>query len=439
MDVLCIIPPYIPSYFNAGHHMGIYQVSAYLKRLSFIKRIDSIDASVFNYTWRDICRLLINRYDVICIMNDLDGIDGLERFIYYSRKLSPSSKILTFGRLSKLAPKMFERLDVDAIHVEGDYESGVASYCSFIVGFGNCAGVMVKENGTFKESAKGVYLPPEEWGMPDVNDMPLEHYSAMYTNDANKFCGIPGQREIVVQVARGCPFGCAYCDVTHMQGQKERRLPLKILQQYLKEAYDVHHYDYVSFYAPTFTLNREWTVEFCKANTASANMYKWKCATTTCCLDAELIKLMGESGCVRISVGVESMLTDSQNNLPEAKRINEDYLRNLAALCHSSGIELNCFIMLGFPEDQIEDIKRMILFMKSLDGVRVRPTVYTPYYDMENTDDLSVVPNYNRQLLVGDHDAGLEQGIYEILYKDEYYKKLEISSKFGGSHERRKC
>lgn len=52
--------------------------------------------------------------------------------------------------------------------------------------------------------------------------------------------------------------------------------------------------------------------------------------------------------------------------------------------------------MLGFPEDHIENIKSMLLFLKSLQGVRGRPIVYTPYYDMKGTDDLSSAFMYNR-------------------------------------------
>ena len=29
MKVLLLIPPYIPSYFNAGHHLPVFQVGAY--------------------------------------------------------------------------------------------------------------------------------------------------------------------------------------------------------------------------------------------------------------------------------------------------------------------------------------------------------------------------------------------------------------------------
>ena len=31
MKILCLVPPYVPSYFNAGHHLPVFQVAAYLR------------------------------------------------------------------------------------------------------------------------------------------------------------------------------------------------------------------------------------------------------------------------------------------------------------------------------------------------------------------------------------------------------------------------
>ncbi|MCX2193068.1 hypothetical protein LD112_11240 [Pantoea agglomerans] len=44
------------------------------------------------------------------------------------KKLSPRSKRVTFGRLSKQNPYIFEQFDFDAIHYSGDYEAGMQDY-----------------------------------------------------------------------------------------------------------------------------------------------------------------------------------------------------------------------------------------------------------------------------------------------------------------------
>ncbi|MDD9140044.1 MAG: hypothetical protein NQ127_03970 [Candidatus Cardinium sp.] len=61
MNILCIIPPYIPSYFNAGHHLPIFQVAAYLRHKTH-HTVDTVDAAALNFHWKDVCDLLIKGY-----------------------------------------------------------------------------------------------------------------------------------------------------------------------------------------------------------------------------------------------------------------------------------------------------------------------------------------------------------------------------------------
>ena len=72
----------IPSYFNAGHHLPVFQVEEYLIRKGYACR--AVDSCCLNHTWKDICTLLSNNtFDVIAVYNDYDKIDGFERFINY--------------------------------------------------------------------------------------------------------------------------------------------------------------------------------------------------------------------------------------------------------------------------------------------------------------------------------------------------------------------
>ena len=66
MDILCIIPPYIPSYFNAGHHLGVFQVAAYLRKNSKAAKVVAIDAAALNITWKEICDVLTGEIMDIC-------------------------------------------------------------------------------------------------------------------------------------------------------------------------------------------------------------------------------------------------------------------------------------------------------------------------------------------------------------------------------------
>ena len=101
--------------------------------------------------------------------------------------------------------------------------------------------------------------------MADVNEIPYQAYNNMYKNDLNKFCGIPHRQELVVPAVKGCPVGCAFCDVPFMQGKKERRMPVDDVVAYIEDAFNKQPFEYFTFYAPTFTLNYDWVNELTKS------------------------------------------------------------------------------------------------------------------------------------------------------------------------------
>jgi anaerobic magnesium-protoporphyrin IX monomethyl ester cyclase len=350
MRILCIIPPYIPSYFNAGHHLPLFQVSQYL-RIRHGFDVVARDCSALNSTWRDLCRLLMQHFDVAAVMNDFDAIDGFERFIEYSRELSPHTKLITFGRASKQVPELFEKLGFDAVGSGGDYEISVSSYLLYLRESTSLKGVRICiGKGKYRGGEPGQFLPSESWVLPDISEIPYDAYTQLYENDLNKFCGIPQRKELVVPIARGCPVGCQFCDVPRQQGQLERRLSVERTVAYIQNCYRLYPFEYVSFYAPTFTLRKDWVLKLCDKLHKKHLSVSWKCVTTIHHLDRDLIRTMADAGCVRISIGVETThIGVAQRFLPQIKHHDQQRFKNVASWCTDVGIELNCFLMLGIP------------------------------------------------------------------------------------------
>lgn len=421
------------SYFNAGHHLALYQVAGHLRAKLPDAEVRVCDATVQRLTWKDIGDDLYQRqYDVIAVMNDLDGIDGLRRFLTYAKELSPGSRTVTFGRLSGMNPGFFQQYDLDAIVHRGDFEPGVhAAVTAFLDGdgegdregdrdgtgdgngdgngdggrAGSLPGVHRRLAGRWIETDRpGLFLEPEEWVLPGPDEIPYDRYDETYGNDANKFCGIPKRRELVVPAARGCPIGCSYCEVHPIFGKRERRLSVDRVLRYIEDSFAESPFEYVAFYAPTFTLDRPWVMELCERLIAQGSRYPWKCATTMHHLDAELVRQMGRSGCVRVSVGLETLEPAGRGALPRAKHQDETDLDELSGWCAAAGVELNCFVIAGLPGTSVAGAQQTIATVHSLGG-RARPTVYCPTEKMRPDLTESQMAGYNRQLFVpGSHD-----------------------------------
>jgi radical SAM superfamily enzyme YgiQ (UPF0313 family) len=425
MRILSIIPPHVPSYFNAGHHLMTFELGAYLRKAVADAEVVCVDCAALNFHWRRLCTLLHEGFDLIVVMVDHDGIDPLARFIRYARALSPRARIVVYGRLTYQVPGFFERYDLDAIVESGDPEAAVAAYARWLRDDTvEPGGIRRREGKGFRSSLPGRWMPADEWVLPDVSEIPYEAYDRMYQQDLDKFCGIPQRRELVVPVARGCPVGCVFCDVPQREGKLGRWLPVERILAYIDDAFRAHPFEYVSFYAPTFTLQRDWVEALCAA--LRSRSLSWKCTTTLFHLDAALIRTMAEAGCVRISVGLETLGHASPSVMPRIKRDVGAKFELVADACNEAGVELNCFVILGLPGDSAEDVAHTIARVQEK-GARVRPTIYTPYQELTAEMDEETVASYNRQLFVeGVVDAGMAPAFYELCYANENDRPTEV-------------
>ena len=312
-EVLVINTITVPSYFNAGHHLPIFQVAQYLREHNDDIGVTCRDIGVLNYTWKDFSSLVFQgQFDLICIMIDFDTADSLERMLYYLKSLSKDSKVLLFGRMCKNNPDIFMITNVDAIAFEGDYETSVDSYIDYYNGtIDQPYGCIYRKDEKWEKSGESRILSPKDWAFPNLSEIPYDDYSKLYLNDSNKFCGIPNKKELVVNVSRGCPINCEFCDVAKMQGTIDRRVSPKELHDYIINNFTKYGFDYVSMYSAIFTLNKKWLKEFTGLMRNEA--VPWKCVTTIEHLSDEDIELMHEAGCVRISIGVETLTPNNPN------------------------------------------------------------------------------------------------------------------------------
>ncbi len=422
MNVLVLWPPAVPSYFNAGHRIPVWEVASYLRQQDGRRHVTAIDAGALNYTHAAVARELIQCPDVLAVQNEFDTIWGMKVLIAYCRSISPNTRIVTFGRLSSRIPGFFTRYGLDGVVASGDWEAGVAQFVDFVDGTRNASDVrgllLRNEDGTYTDTGKGTFLPAEQWAFPDVSEIPWPQYARLSGDASLEFSGLPGLRELPVSIARGCPLGCRFCLVPTYQGRKERRRSVRSIIEYIDAAHRVYPFDYITAYCPTFTLQREWVLEFCDALRGHRTGYSWKTCTTLHHLDRELLGTMAATGCRRIGVGVETLEPAALEPLPPKKRVSDEHLRDVARRCRELDIELTCFVMLGMPGQTTAGLAYTLTTLRDL-GVRLRPTLYAPYHDLTDDMDEEKLTLWNRQILDGEQDGQLcNDNLYRIQFGD---------------------
>jgi len=435
--VLVVWPPHVPSYFNAGHHLPVFMTAQYLRGVEDVE-VRTLDAGILDVTWKQIGEVLCQfQPDVVTVINDFDNVDLLDRLICYCRELSRDCRVVTGGRLSALAPLAFRQFDLDAVVEAGDVELGVASYVAQLSAGGSAPlpGVATRQGERWVDAAPGArYLPADEWALPDVSEVPYASYERLSARDQNKFAAIPNRRELAIPAARGCNLACSFCDVPLVQGYRDRRVPVAAVGAYLEQALAVRPFDYLSFYAPTFTLDRAWTVELTSMLTNSPARLPWKCATAMSCLDEDLLGLMAKSGCIRISVGLETLEPAGLDTLPRRKRSGLENFDRLNEAAAAAGIEMNYFVILGLPGTTTEGGQATLDAIAKAGG-RARPTVYASLDRLRGCARKEDLWRFNRQLFDDDRPAAERDGWYSLFFgPDERVTKVaeNIPVRHGG-------
>ncbi len=128
----------------------------------------------------------------------------------------------------------------------------------------------------------------------------------------------PARREIfkgsghlftnTIQTTRGCPFDCEFCSVTAFYGRKYRKRPLEQVLAELQELRKAN--SFVFFVDDNIVADRRYSLPLFEGMKGMG--LKWLShAPIDFAEDQELLKAAGESGCVGMFVGFESLNQDS--------------------------------------------------------------------------------------------------------------------------------
>ena len=110
-----------------------------------------------------------------------------------------------------------------------------------------------------------------------------------------------------ILASRSCPFQCTFC---YHEG-KFRKRSIKNVMDELNIAVKKYKINLVSLYDDCFAFDRGRIIEFCseikKLQSEISWELKWMCQLIVTVVDAELLKILKDAGCVAVSYGFESI------------------------------------------------------------------------------------------------------------------------------------
>ncbi len=247
-----------------------------------------------------------------------------------------------------------------------------------------------------------------------------------------------------IQVSRGCPFSCDFCEITSMFGHKVRMKSTEQILDELDVLYELHWRGNIFIVDDNFIGNKaaiKYDLLPAMKSWMQSHNYPFTFnteASINVADDQELLDLMAETGFTSVFVGIE---TPDENSLQECNKIqnkNRDLLHSISRI-QRAGLLVSGGFIVGFDSDSPAVFQKQIDFIQAsgivsaMVGLLNAPKNTKLYDRLEaenrivseptgsNTDlSLNFIPVMNPHELL----EGYKRIIHEIYTTKPYYKRL---------------
>lgn len=208
-----------------------------------------------------------------------------------------------------------------------------------------------------------------------LDRLPVPDYS-IFRNHVNF-------RVLPIIVSRGCSYNCSYCcnNTLHVLYQKKGKYlryhsvsySMEMVRYVLAEYPDFKE---VEFYDDTLTLNKPWLREF--MGEFSRLNIKFICNSRFDTIDEETIRLLADSGCVKINMAVESGSPEIRKNVL-GRNITNEKIVEIAGLLKKYRIGLHTHNMVGIPYETETDILETVKINRTIKPETIVVSIFNPY------------------------------------------------------------
>ncbi|MHB1140830.1 MAG: B12-binding domain-containing radical SAM protein [Sulfuricaulis sp.] len=184
---------------------------------------------------------------------------------------------------------------------------------------------------------------------------------------------------------RGCPYRCNFCSVIKISGRQVRNPDIESTLESLRRAKHagVKIIKFVSDNFNKFPQVRELLQAMIDEN---IDLPFYCQCDTQIAKDPELVELLGRARCYEMFVGVESFNRKTLKAAGKHHNHPESYVE-IVRLCNMAGIRPHFSNIIGFPEDDEEEIQHHVDVLKTLRPRVVSFYILTPIPGTEQYDD----------------------------------------------------
>lgn len=371
-------PPGEPTVSKADHPLGLLYVGTNVQKTI---GQSEVDIKILGFCPGEKRYLEITREMMREFKPDIVGLTSYTFTIYDTYQIArlvksenPNVFVIFGGINTSFYPEeMIRQPFIDAIAI-GD---GEKTFSDFVKNFGtpemySIRGIWIKKNGDIIKN-------PTRQPISNLDDLPFPDRNLLIFQDIYQESYIFSDynfnyRKTELLSSRGCPYSCEYCQSF---GKKYRtRTPKNVVDE--MEYLLSEGYNFFQFWDETFNVQKERSKEIfreiIRRNLQKKIRYRVRIAGNL--VDEEMIRLMKESGCQMIYVGIESASNETIRTV--GRKIEVEKCIETVYLAKKYGIGVLGYFIIGFPGETEKDIQKTIKLILKLPLDFMETTILTP-------------------------------------------------------------
>ncbi len=333
--------------------LGAATLAAQLRRLG-------IDTKIFDGTFGTFEQLGIDltayRPDIVGVYSMVSLTATTLRVAEVVRTSLPQALLVAGGPLPTVFPGRYAQ-HFDAVF-RGEADVSFPSFCrDYFAGeatpprmgelpLATYGGLFVPDHGLRVDNATVHHGESElaTFPLPDRSDFDHAAYQKEWLQKT-------GSKATSIIVTLGCPYDCDFCSKP-IFGSAVRRRDLDAVFAEIAQIRALG-YDSLWIADDTFTLNEAYLAEFCRRIRGSG--LTWSCLSRANGISADTVRLMNESGCRRVHLGLESGCQATLDLMN--KQVTLEQGARAAELYRKAGVEVAAFFIVGYPGETVASIE----------------------------------------------------------------------------------
>ncbi len=170
-----------------------------------------------------------------------------------------------------------------------------------------------------------------------------------------------GYWSLTIINSRGCPYHCSWCQKAVFGRRYRIRSPQNSAEE-MKLLKEIYSPDFIRVVDDITGVQKNWVLNWSEEVIKRDAVIPFECLTRVNLASEDMLKALKNMGCEKIYFGAESGSQKVLNAMEKGITVEQIY--KASELCKKLGIKTYFFMMVGYPSEDIEDIKLSVKLLR---------------------------------------------------------------------------